>query len=77
MATRREEGNAGHGKRPTRVNAYVFLAIVVLAVAVAVLLLMAASGITATRYRRSLRKTSSIKPIPKPSVAMMPSAMAP
>lgn len=45
MATRREEGNAGHGKRPTRVNAYVFLAIVVLAVAVAVLLLMAASGV--------------------------------
>lgn len=45
MATRRGDDNAGHGKRPTRINAYVFLVIVVLAVAVAGTLLAAASGV--------------------------------
>ena len=45
MAVRRRDDNAGHGKRPTRVNAYVFLVIAVLAIALAGLLLAAASGV--------------------------------
>ena len=45
MATRRDDGNAGQGKRPTRLNAYVFLVISVLAVAIAAMLLAAASGV--------------------------------
>ena len=45
MATRRGEENAGHGKRPTRLNAYVFLVISVLAVALAAMILAAASGV--------------------------------
>jgi len=45
VATKRGEENAGHGKRPTRINAYVFLVICVLAVAVAGVLLAAASGV--------------------------------
>ncbi len=43
--TRRGEENATRGKRPTRVNAYVFLAICVVAVALAAGLLAAASGV--------------------------------
>jgi hypothetical protein len=45
MATRRGEENTGHGKRPTRTNAYVFLVISVLAVALAATILAAASGV--------------------------------
>lgn len=45
MPTRRDEGNAGHGRRPTRLNAYVFLVISVLAVALAAMLLAAAAGV--------------------------------
>lgn len=45
MATRQGEENAGHGKRPTRANAYVFLVISVLAVALAAMILAAASGV--------------------------------
>lgn len=45
MVVRHQEGNVGHGKRSTRVNAYVFLIISVLAVTLAALLLAAASGV--------------------------------
>ena len=45
MATRRGEENAGHGKRPTRANAYVILVISVLALALAGMLLAAAWGV--------------------------------
>jgi len=45
VAARRGEENAGHGKRPTRINAYVFLVICILAAAIAGVLLAAASGV--------------------------------
>jgi hypothetical protein len=45
MSIRRGEENAGHGKRATRMNAYVFLVLCVIGVALAGVLLAAASGV--------------------------------